>query len=335
MKAQENSQQATYTLLFPFELKSGEALTDLLVDRKLGNLSLTLERQSHKYVLRVEGFKSEQEARDYVNHLWAAFAWLLVNANDGMPFNASLEFGHAYYPPDPKIAAENVAWAYGGTVKEGEVIDVSMDGDLPSVYRTDQKIKRTFGGKVRFKRTRNVENFVSTLEQLSTTDISSIVKQPKLKLALELYNAFFYEKSDNAKFITLIMVLEALTTEPEKHKVALELIDKWREELNTERGKYDSNTTQHESLTALERELLFRRKASLTSQIRVVVIDALDAEDSGKALDYAKQSVKSYNLRSTLVHEGSLSPNLLSSTIEKTKIVVQEVLKAKLLEVIK
>jgi hypothetical protein len=322
----------TYTLLFPFELMPGEELTSLLDNKQIGNLTFAIEKQNYRNILKIDGFETERAARDYVNHIWAVFAWLLVNTEDGLPFNISLEFGHAYYPPDPKVAAENFALSFGGTPVEGDVVDVIADGDLPFVYRTDQKIKRLFGGKVGFTRTRNVGKFVSTLEELSTKDISKIVKQPKLKLALELYNAFFYEKSDNAKFITLIMVLETLTTSPEKHKVSLELIVKWKEELNKKRNNYNTDTDEHESLTALERELLFRKEASLRSQIRALILDTLKAKGGNQALEYSKQAVNAYDLRGKLVHNGWLPPTELSSAIENIKVIAVEVLKAKMLE---
>lgn len=323
---QNSLKTARHVLLFPFELKEDEELNNLSLVGELGNLTITLEKQTHKYILKVEGFETEDDAKEFTNQIWKAFAWLLINNTDGMPFHINLNFGPSYYPTDPKKAAENIAWSFGATAKEGEVVDVVANGDLPIVIRNDQNLSRLFGGKVNFRRTRSANDLIKALANVNNSKRGI---DPKLKLALELYNAYFFENSANAKFITLIMVLEALTNNPEKHKVSLELIEKWKEELTKERVKFYRDSVEYESLTALERELLFRRKASLTSQIRAVITESLK-ENGEQAKEYAKQAVEMYNLRGTLVHEGWLPQEKLDAALETTKKIVVAVLKAKL-----
>lgn len=335
MSLKENTKPITYTLLFPFQLKSGESLTDLISDKQIGNLSFSIDRQSQKYILKVQGFKSEEEAKDYVNQIWAVFAWLLVNTDDGLPFNACLDFGHAYYPADPKKAAENLAWSFGGKVEKGEVVNIFADGDFPIVYRTNSKIKRLFSGEISFKRTRNVESLVSVFEQFADTDISNIVKQSKLKIALELYNAYFYEFSDNAKFLILIMVLETLKPKEYKHQIVIKLLDKWKKEVDFEIEKVEKQTLKHYALTDLEKDVMFKREASLRSQVRALVRETFAREGNEKVNESVKIVNKLYDKRSRLVHDGELPPHELRTAIEQARNIVISVLKAKLIEAIK
>jgi hypothetical protein len=332
MEEKKNSQQITYTLLFPFTLIQGEELSNLLVDRKIQNLTFTIEKPSHKYVLKVEGFISEKAACDYVNYLWSVFAWLLVNSESGMPFNANLEFGHAHYPIDPRKAAENLASTFGVSAEEGEIVDILADGNLPIVFRSDQKIQRLFGGELKCTKTRSFETFVSTLEQLSTTDISNVVNQPELKIALELFNAFFYEFSDNAKFIGLIMVLETLKPKAYKHKVVVELLNEWKKQATDEMNTFDNNTIEYEALIDLSNDLMFKNEASIRSRVKALVRETY--KESDEKAEKIRTVNKLYDLRSRLVHDGKLQSNELSSAIEQAKIIVVAVLKAKLLDLI-
>jgi len=50
--------------------------------------------------------------------------------------------------------------------------------------------------------------------------------------AFELYGAYFIESSNNARFLTLIMALEALATGTPRPPLVLKLIDDWRKQLD-------------------------------------------------------------------------------------------------------
>lgn len=60
-------------------------------------------------------------------------------------------------------------------------------------------------------------------------------------------------------------------------------------------------------LWKLERELLFRREASLRSQIRKLVVDALVIAGNPDPQEVGRRAVKVYDKRSTLVHQGVLN----------------------------
>jgi hypothetical protein len=128
----------------------------------------------------------------------------------------------------------------------------------------------------------------------------------------------------------MIMALETLTENRSKHQVALELIEKWRETVENQKRSYPSGSEEYEALDALERELLFRREASLRSQIRTLVHDTLSLNGNPHAMQWASRAVKVYDSRSRLVHEGKLPRNELLTAEREAKEIVVAVLKAKL-----
>ncbi len=145
---------------------------------------------------------------------------------------------------------------------------------------------------------------------------------------MELYAAYFYEQSANAKFLTLIMVLETLTVSHPKHEVALELLTQWRSQVEERKRQLHPGSEEHEALEALERELLFRREASLRSQIRTLVRNTLTTAGNLNASRYAQHAVRAYDRRSTLVHEGTLPTGVLREAARDAREIVEAVLKA-------
>ncbi len=67
-----------YTLRFPFELPSGQAISgECRIE--LGDLVILITQEGKRYLVTVEGLESEQAAQGYVAKLWAALMWVLLN----------------------------------------------------------------------------------------------------------------------------------------------------------------------------------------------------------------------------------------------------------------
>lgn len=124
----------------------------------------------------------------------------------------------------------------------------------------------------------------------------------KLCTALELYGAHFAEASTKVRFLLLVMSLETLTEPTEKDRVALDLLDRWSEDLDAEKRACDAGSLAHDSLLALERELFFRRHDSIRSQVRKLMGKIPAAAEN----DLSRRALKVYDKRSLLVHDGSL-----------------------------
>ena len=130
------------------------------------------------------------------------------------------------------------------------------------------------------------------------------------RVALELYAAHFNEQQIRVRFILLVIAMEALAEKGQKHQVAIDLLARWRRELDAEIGEYDESSEEFHSLKALSRELDFREGDSINNQVRKLfaVLPGFSDEER-EALQ--RRAVAVYNKRSKLVHDGYLPPNEL------------------------
>lgn len=127
----------------------------------------------------------------------------------------------------------------------------------------------------------------------------------KFRTALELYAAHFNERQARVRFILLVIAMEALAETSLKDKAALDLLSRWRVELDEEKAKYDDDSEAYHSLDALSRELDFRGTDSIGNQIRKLFAD-LPGVGEKECVALQRRAVKLYHKRSTLVHDGYL-----------------------------
>jgi hypothetical protein len=320
-----------YTLRFPIQLASALDISDFPdgIERELGNLKFSVKQQNQYHVIKVEGFTSEEAAKEYINILWAGLMWVLLNIH--ISFRAERKFDEVIYNDDPIQTAMNFSKVFGSKF---ERVDGVIDGGFPYVYPSSQKISVFTVNPATAIVTTPFELFFNIfLEGITPPASSNISQEANLRLALELYAAHFYEQSQNARFLTLVMALEVLTTKSRKHTVALELIKEWHADLLKQREQFDVKSDEYEALEALEREIIFRQDASLRSQIRTLVRTTLDKAHYPDSLVWAKRAAEIYDSRSTLVHEGRLETSKLEKVLENAEKLVEMVLKIKFMQV--
>lgn len=329
MNSKESPQKQTYTLRFPFQLAPGQEISNLdqPIERELGDLTISFKRQDSYYVFGVTGFESEESAKEYLRLLWTGLMWVLLDR--GLAFNADLEFDKVTLVDDPQKAPKNLSRSFGLVIKGN--VDALINGNMPAVYPSNKQIRTITAGQISLITSTNADQFVSLLvEGISIPNSASVISNSKLRTALELYAAYFYERSSNARLLTLVMALETLTESQQKHRVAQELLNQWQLQVGERKELLPVDSEEHEALESLERELLFRREASLRSQIRKLVHNTLEADGNPNASQLARRAVQVYDRRSTLVHEGVLPTDELRTAEQDAREIVVMVLKSKL-----
>lgn len=322
-----NRMSLSFTLRFPFELAPGWEISGLgnPIERRLEGLTLRLERQGRMHVLVVDSFDSEASAKAYASRIWAGLMWVALNR--GVGFTASLDFDQVTFAADPDAAAANLSQAFGLAVDGG--VDGLVDSRRPAVYPSGKRIRFLSGGDATLTVGTAFETVYGLLvEGLSLPGGPLLVSDSRLGTALELYRAHYYERSANARLLTLVMALEALTEGELKPQCALDLLTRWQHDLETLDSTFAAETEEREAIEALRRELIFRRTKSLRGQVRRLVLSSLEATDAPNAKALAQEAVKVYDMRSTLVHEGRLSPEDLRWAETHAKQIVETVLKA-------
>ena len=320
-----------YTLRFPFELSPGRQILGInqSVEHKIGTLTFSWEQQDHLYILKVSGFASELDAREYASQIWSGFMWVMLNRN--IAFSINMDFDKVTYAANPQQAAENLSKTFGVPF-EGKV-DGLANGNLPTVYQSDKVIRFVYSGSANAILGKPVEQIFDVLvEGISLANNTGGISDAKLRTALDLYGAYYYERSANARLLTLVMALETLTVSALKSQYILDLIADWQKDVSRLKQDLGAESDEYEQLTALERELLFRKEKSLRSQARALVFDTVQMSGALNAKELADRAVKVYDKRSILVHEGALSVEDLRWAETEAKNVVEAVLRAKFVQ---
>ena len=319
-----------YTLRFPFRLAPGQEFSNL--DEPYvcehSDLSLRLGEQSGLYFFSVGVFSDEEAGNAFIPKLWAGLMWALLH--QGLSPEAELSSQVITYTEDPNEAAKNVSKSMG---LKGEKLDAILDGSLPAVYGSDKVVRVLTGQQVSlllgFSPGKTV-SFVS--EVLSLPHPERVLADRKFKVALDLYNAFFRETSANARFLTLNMALEALAPSEPKHQCAVAIIERWVAETKQLQETVKPDSEEWHAYDSLIREIGFRKEKSIRSSIRNLVRSTLQASDPEAEL-LSGQTVKLYDMRCRLVHDGYVPAEDLGKAVTKLKNIVFRVLKASFLQI--
>jgi hypothetical protein len=288
-----------------------------------------LEKEDRFYVLILYGFATEQSAKDHLKKVQAALMWVMLQAD--ISTIASSELQKVAYTNDPLQAAANLSKAFGGFRVNGPV-DALLDGDKPAVYVTGKQVRSITLGQARVVIGTPAESFIEHLTTgIEIENCTRVVDDPKLFSALELYAAYFAESSANAKFLTLIMALETMATGIRRSQIVLDLLEKWKQEVDDLLNAVPPDSDDAASLQGISRELLFRREDSIRQQVRKLVLDTLSEIGDDNAAESARKAVYLYDLRSMLVHEGTLDRQKLGQALSDAKELLGRVLRARYL----
>jgi hypothetical protein len=318
-----------YILRFPFRLAPGQGFSklDQPYDAECLGLSLRLGSQSGFYFFSVGGFPDEEAATRFIPKLWTGLMWALLH--QGISPIAELSPQNIRYAEDPFAGGENISRSLGLKVDK---LDAILDGACPAVYGSDKVVKVMTSQDVNLVHGFAPDRTIAFInEALSLPRPEAVLSNTKLKVALDLYNAFFREASTNARFLTLSMVLEALAPSELKHQSALDAIGRWIDEIKELQKTAASGSEECEAYESLIREVGFRREKSFRSRIRSLVRLALGPSDpDAEAL--SREAVRLYDVRSSLVHDGHVPGEDLGQAVTRIREIDFRVLKASFLQ---
>jgi len=313
-----------YTVRIPFLVPSATPIGEQTASYIRGSFIFTLQWEGRYHVFSATGFQSEDEASSFLATAQSAFSWLLLHK--GIATEANLSPQSIKYYSDPIEAGVNLARSFGGT--DLEPVDAIIDGSRAAIFETHRSIRRITGFPGGVDNTTSSDQALSAMvEGASLPQSRRAAENQKLGIALALYNAYFTEQSAKAKFLALIMSLESLATATLKSSLAIELITKWGLELEYHKNNLPPLSEDAASLEARQRELLFRREDSVRSQIRKLVLSTLQPDID--APDRARDAVRLYDIRSKLVHEGTVDSHKLDVALLEAKTLVNRTLRAR------
>ena len=319
-----------YTLRFPFRLAPGQEFSNLDQPYEVDcfGLSLRLGSKGGLYFFSIAGFPGEDEGKAFIPKLWAGLMWALLH--QGVAPDAELSPQNIKYIDNPTEAAENFSRSLGLKL---EKLDGILDGSRPVVYDSDKVVRFLTGQQVSLRLGFPPDKtFTFVHEALSLPHPEAVLSDAKLRVALDLYNAFFSETSANARFLTLNMVLEALAPSEPKHQCAVDAINRWVDEIRKLQEAVKPDSEEWHTYDSLIREIGFRKEKSIRSSIRNLVYLTLHPSDPD-AVALSRQAVTLYDMRSRLVHDGHVPGEDLGQAVTSIREIVFRVLKARFLKV--
>ena len=299
-----------------------QEMVEMICDR----LKFSLSWDGTSHVLKVDGFETENEARKYLRSLEAGINWLLIN-ND-VPIEANLNPQEIIYVEDPLKASDNFSQLFGASL--GAPIDGFIDGSQAAVFESDKWLSAySFNGGNPHTVTPSERVLESILEG-TRFRTNQLENNPKLVVALKLYRAYYTESSTTARFLTLIIALEAMALPVPRSPEANSLLDKWSVELEGMINSYNDNEVVQDDLKSLRDEVVRRRESSIGTQISNLVKASLIGE--ADCLEQVKSAKRLYRVRCTLVHDGYVDPQLLGCSTSEAKSLVSRVIRARFLK---
>ena len=240
-----------------------------------------------------------------------------------VPVEAELTPQHVEYYEDPALAAQNVSKNLGLQI---ESLDGILDRVKAAVFETTKRLCVMAANAPSVYVTVSAEKVLDTiLEGSHFAGSSNLASDPKLRVALKLYGAYFTEASTTARFLALIMALEALASPVPRPPRTVEMLNRWAAEVDSQLSQVDRDSEDAAALEGLRQEVLFRRESSIRSQIRQLISSTL--QDDNDVNMQTRLGLRLYDLRSRLVHDGTIDPQLLATSTSDAKSLVLRVLR--------
>lgn len=257
--------------------------------------------------------------------------WVLLNCGLASKWNTDPQ--NVKYSEDPIQTAKNLSKSFNIEIEGG--VDGLIDGSQIAIFKTGSNFKTVTSGNVSLISGVNSKRFFEYFfKGMESGNPREGYDHKKLGIALELYSAFFSEATPNARFLTLVMVLESLAESENRPKVVLNTLENFKYQIEEIEKNYPDDSVEKISLESLKRELVFRKEDSIRKQIRSLVFDALSMNGDSDALKISKQALNIYDKRSTLVHEGSIPADELRKVSAEARNIVERVLRAKFIQVV-
>jgi hypothetical protein len=318
-----------YVLRFPFQLAPGQQIhTERLpFGAKVAGIQMTLSDDAGWYVLQVAGLQTREVADQLVPKIYAGLLWGALH--ESISPLASTELQAGAYRDDPEATARRLF--PNGSVSR---IDVMFDGSRPAAYETKLAARFSMAGTPSV-----VAGFdpAHTLERvgeaLGFAHVERVVTDKRLRVSLDLYNAFTREWSQNARFLTLALALEALLPDEKKPAYAIEMVDRWIEEVKRRKAAAAANSEEQADLESMIGGLRFQKEVSISRKAQRLVYQVLNRRGDADAAELAKRAKELYGDRSTLVHEGSLPEQQLNRATKDLRMIMKRVLTARFVEV--
>lgn len=255
---------------------------------------VTLESKGSRYNLRIDGLKLQEDASRWMPRAFTGLTALMLDVKSSVTASWSLAPAVPIQKPLHPGAKEGLPQ-----------FDVIGDDTRPFIVESGKRVAVFVGNSPTITVATSLQRAADAIAKgMQAPDADHLFNDERFRTAVELFGSAAFEESSRAQLLTNAMALEVLAPAIDKHEIALEAIARWTKELEQLMSSSPPDSDEYHALDSLMREMLTRRQASIRSRIRSFVVATLSSHPDVSQL--AKNAVKAYDERSTLVHQGTL-----------------------------
>jgi hypothetical protein len=245
----------------------------ILLDERAWELSF----RDPFYVLQAPDFPSEEAARRAIPQVVAALVWSFALRNEGLqveiePQRIALRVTPS--PPDSQIPG---------------VFGIGNEGS-PAIYPDEKRVAFAHVFPVTVKVSTAFSSYADALrEAYETPGIDRLVRDDRLRLAVDVFVSGFFETSPFARALTCVGVLEVMKDQGDLPPTVREVVERW--DLEAKGLDIDANERR-----ALRSRIAQLPRQSIGGAIFDLVRKRLNDADAKRAKGF-------YDLRSKLLHD--------------------------------
>lgn len=277
---------------FDYSIHQFEVLNEI----KINSFDISIKNDGpYSYLFTLGPFELVSEAEDYYPKLKSLLFWLSLKCKIGIKFPNNVYFNKLSY-----LRQNSESDAF---IVEGKEAPERFKANAPSSTVTPSS-----------------RNIISTLSQcFSFNKSEKVLENKKLKLALELYSNYFFERSKYAKFISLVNILEALSPSLGDEKISnfsksklLEII----EYANNIKDIYDKKSQEYNELESLINRINDLENKGTTGMVLRYIKEMVKNNPSlGEPKKISLKINEAYDLRSKLLHGDEIDSELLGQKL--------------------
>lgn len=292
------------------------------MESQLAGRATVFQLLGKNLIICITGFVNEAEAESFLPHVKAGLWNIAIVQN--VAFVPEFPRREITLAEDPIEAGMNLAKSFG-LDDTSPVHGLANEGGY-SIFRTGHNIKFVGVGDITATVSSPFERLRTTFaEGLENAD-KAAVEDSKLHTAISLYLIQFFENSQRARLLTLMMVLEVLAPDMAKHHTAVQMLQRLTADINLQLAGCTDEEEQF-ALESLARELDFRKETSIRRRVRELVLSSklLPTDDRR---DIASNVIRAYDLRGQLVHTGQADEvelnKAFNTVFQVTKVLLRE-----------
>lgn len=299
-----------YSLYIPFNINPGIEILNLTdgscQSRILGHDFLIKKIADNLHTLTISPFNTTEEARNFLPKSFSYLYWLSLKHGVGLTFPKYLKDDSLEKPVDSSLKS----------FFEKMRLNVEITGDNTNTVEVqDDAIERGRGyDSVSVSKGIDLEYSKESFEFASP---EKVFTQENLTLAIELYSNYHFETTDNARFITLVTVLEALIPVSEVNEFTQDSINLLRKSLKEMQNKYSSEDAEWKDLERLFSRVTTLKNESIGNGMKIYISEIIkEHKELGDSEEISRKLKEIYNYRSKLLHNGKINEEDLKESLQ-------------------